>query len=684
MVECLNPKLALAIFLVSFVIWKAAAAQNWSNSIFLSLLWVMIVQFMLDFRGSTQYAKGFFLTIWRDGRALMIKLKFVKVTLNWLARHKKSPARLLDDTAKSMPYKTALIQAETGQRMTFFEMNQYVNSVANLLIGKLSKSGLKKGDTVALICDNRIEYGPIWLGMNRVGVVPALINYKLAGKGLKHCLEIVDTKAVIALSEFVDNVIECGIDEKIKIYELTGAEDLPSERRQGSENCNFEIIDFKKELQTTSNLPPEEPYNYIPDSLSDIVMYIYTSGTTGLPKAAKISINRFATFGYMIKYLYRIKRSDSFYNCLPLYHSNGGMVVFAQNIIDGCTMILPKKFSASRFWDDIVKYSATSFNYIGETCRFLLAKKVTPSENHHKIRFIIGNGLKPELWKNFIDRFRIPRVCEFYGATEGVANLANTENKVGSVGFISVIAPFLHPVLVLKVDMETEEVLRDSSTGKALVCKPNEVGMLAGRIEQKGYQKMDGYNDPKAMNSKIVMNVLNNGDKFFKTGDLVTYDELGWVTFKDRTGDTFRWKGENCSTAEVDAAASRILNDNNLAVACVSCLIPGNEGNAGLLVIDNSAIPAEKRQALTKKMVENLSKNFKNELPAYQIPQILRITSKVEVTGTFKIQKAKVKKLGYDINQLPGDDECFVLQRGEYVKIDEEVYRKIVEKELRF
>ena len=628
------------------------------------------------------FCRVFVLTIGRDLSALKSLLYIVAYKLPWLQRHQKTCARLLEDQAKNNPYKDALIQAETGKKWNFHQLNEYANAVGNYF---QLHSGISAKNTVALLCDNRPEYAGIWLGLNKVGIVPALVNYKVTGKGLKHCLEIVNCKAVIVLTEFLDNVIECGLDKDILVYELKADPDLPSVRKGSDNPGNAElydiskVIDLNERLEKSSRLPVEKPY--LLENLHDTQLFIYTSGTTGLPKAAKVSMNRFGMFAFGTANMFGMKTSDIFYSGLPLYHSNAGMIVLGQTIARGNTVILRKKFSASSFWTDCVQYKATAFNYIGEICRFLLAKKVTPVETQHNIRFIIGNGLKPELWRVFVDRFEIPCVKEFYGATEGVANIANTQNKEGSVGFITRIAPSLYPVTIVKVDPETEEPLRDPVSGLVQLADVNEIGMVVGKMADSGFKKFEGYHDKKLNNSKVIENCQSKGDKYFMTGDLACADELGWVTFKDRVGDTFRWKGENCSTAEVDAAASNVLKDNDLAVACVSCTVPGNDGNAGLLVVDVSKKQGDEQQIV--EIVTKLNELF-NILPAYQVPVFVRCALYVEVTGSFKIQKAKLKKIGYDLGSLPEGDRVFVASKGKYVEVDEQMMAKINNCEIRF
>lgn len=261
-----------------------------------------------------------------------------------------------------------------------------------------------------------------------------------------------------------------------------------------------------------------------------------------------------ATFRIM-----NILKSDVVYNPLPLYHTAGGIVGVGMALIQGCTVVLRKKFSASRFWKDCIHYECTVAQYIGELCRYLLSTPVTPEDRQHKLRMMYGNGLRPQIWTQFATRFNIPIIGEVYGATEGNSNLANTANHTGAIGFIPVVIEKFLPIQIVKVDEETGDVIRNEK-GHCIRCKPGETGLLLGQVDQSNaIRAFHGYTNQEDTQKKLLHNVFKNGDLFFNSGDMVVRDILGYIYFKDRTGDTFRWKGENVATLEVEATISNII-----------------------------------------------------------------------------------------------------------------------------
>uniref|UniRef100_A0A0L8FZ86 Long-chain-fatty-acid--CoA ligase n=2 Tax=Octopus bimaculoides TaxID=37653 RepID=A0A0L8FZ86_OCTBM len=320
-------------------------------------------------------------------------------------------------------------------------------------------------------------------------------------------------------------------------------------------------------------------------------MFIYTSGTTGLPKAATITHCRYFFMAYGIKQFLQVKESDVLYNTLPLYHSAGGILGIGQTLLGGTTCVIRKKFSASQFWIDCVHYGCTVSQYIGEICRYLLAQPNRPEEKQHKLRLMFGNGLRPQIWEQFQKRFSIEQIGEFYGATEGNCSLINIDNTVGAVGYTTRILPFLYPVTLVKVDEYTGEPVRDTN-GICVKAKPGEPGLLVGKIVKGDpTREFDGYLNQKETSKKIIPDVFRKGDRAFATGDILSMDAFGYMYFRDRTGDTFRWKGENVSTSEVEAVISNILKLQDVVVYGVE--IPGVEGRAGTFKIQKTELRKE-------------------------------------------------------------------------------------------
>ncbi|KTF93049.1 hypothetical protein cypCar_00032117 [Cyprinus carpio] len=456
----------------------------------------------------------------------------------------------------------------------------------------------------------------LWLGLAKVGVEPALINFNLRRDSLMHCMGVSGARGMV----------------------------------------------FGVEL------------------LDDRLFYIYTSGTTGLPKAAIIVHSRYyriAAFGY---YSFGLGPDDVVYCCLPLYHSAGNIVGVGQCLLHGLTVVIRRKFSASRFWDDCVKYNCTVVQYIGEICRYLLSQPVRPSESCHQVRVAMGNGLRPNVWEDFMKRFNIKRIGEFYGATECNCSLANMDNKVGACGFNSVILPSVYPIRLLRADEDTMELIRDSQ-GLCVPCKP---GIIVGRINPHDpLRRFDGYANQEATNKKISHNVFKKGDSVYVSGDLMVMDEFGYVYFRDRGGDTFRWRGENVSTTEVEGILSSLLKHTDVAVygvsvpgchcSCTLSYSSGVEGKAGMAAIVD---------VTNYFNCETFLRDVQNALPSYARPIFLRLSPEVDKTGTFKIQKTRLQKEGFDPQQTT-DQLYFLNSRlGRYESLTEELYSAIMQGKL--
>jgi fatty-acyl-CoA synthase len=359
----------------------------------------------------------------------------------------------------------------------------------------------------------------------------------------------------------------------------------------------------------------------------------------------------------------RLTPDDRVYITLPLYHSAGGVMAAGAALLSGGSMVLTRKFSASRFWSDCVRYEATAFQYIGELCRYLLNSPSSPDERRHRVRVCIGNGLRPEVWGPFQSRFGIPRILEFYGATEGNVALMNFDGKVGAVGRLPGFMRRLLGVQLVKYDVAKDAHVRGAD-GFCVPCKPGEVGEAIGKISDR--MRFEGYTSREATEKKVLRDVFQRGDAYFRTGDLLRCDAEDYVYFVDRIGDTFRWKGENVATsevAEVIAVCPGVREANVYGVA-----IPGQDGRAGMaaLVVDGGFDPAQ------------LAAHVARELPSYARPLFLRLQPELEVTGTFKHRKVDLVEEGFDPARVTDPVLFFDVERGAYVPLDGALHARIL------
>ncbi|XP_017121069.1 long-chain fatty acid transport protein 4 [Drosophila elegans] len=594
----------------------------------------------------------------RDLTALWAYIKLLRYT----KRHERlnyTVADVFERNVRIHPEKVAVV-SET-QRWTFRQVNEHANKVANVL----QAQGYRKGDVVALLLENRAEYVATWLGLSKIGVITPLINTNLRGPSLLHSITVAHCTALIYGEDFLEAVSDV-------------AKDLPAELtlfQFNNENNNSQTeksIPQAKNLNALLTTASNEKPNKTQVNHHDKLVYIYTSGTTGLPKAAVISHSRYLFIAAGIHYTMGFQEEDVFYTPLPLYHTAGGIMCMGQSVLFGSTVSIRKKFSASNYFADCTKYNATVGQYIGEMARYILATKPSEYDQKHRVRLVFGNGLRPQIWPQFVERFNIAKVGEFYGATEGNANIMNHDNTVGAIGFVSRILPKVYPISIIRADQDTGEPIRDKN-GLCQLCAPNEPGVFIGKIV-KGNPSREflGYVDEKASAKKIVKDVFKHGDMAFLSGDLLVADEKGYLYFKDRTGDTFRWKGENVSTSEVEAQVSNVAGYKDTVVYGVT--IPHTEGRAGM-----AAIYDPERELDLDTFAGRLAK----VLPAYARPQIIRLLTKVDLTGTFKLRKVDLQKEGYDPS-LVKDALYYQTSKGRYELLTPQVYDQVQRNEIRF
>jgi fatty-acyl-CoA synthase len=516
------------------------------------------------------------------------------------------------------------------------------------------EQNLAKGDSVCLLMPNRPEYMAIWLGLTKVGCVVALLNTNLMGASLAHCIHTVAPRAVIVDAELagaLTGALSC--DTTASAIWVHGAADAPYRR-----------IDTEIDRHSGETLDKD---NRRAPHIDDPALYIYTSGTTGLPKAAIVTHGRIMQWTHWFAGLMDTQPTDRMYDCLPMYHSVGGVQAPGAVLLGGGSVVLREKFSAGQFWQDITRWDCTLFQYIGELCRYLLHSPSTALETGHRIRMACGNGLRPDVWKAFQNRFRIPRILEFYAATEGAVSLFNVEGEPGAIGRIPPFLAHRPPVVLVKFDVETEGPLRDPQ-GHCIRCAANEIGEAIGPLPASSSavsNRFEGYTNPEASQKKILRDVFEPGDAWFRTGDLMRKDQRGFFYFVDRTGDTFRWKGENVAASEVASVICSFPGITHANVYGVE--IAGMEGRAGMaaLAVDGALDLVAFRDDLIRR------------LPNYARPLFLRIRNELDLTGTFKYTKTDLVRQGY--NPLATADAIYFDHPDEkrFVPLDPALYEEI-------
>ena len=579
-------------------------------------------------------------------------LKAIELTSRIEADPHRLFADIVEGWSKRQPDRPALI-SEAGT-FSYGTLAERINRCARWALS----AGIETGDTVCLVMPSRPDYIAAWLGITKVGGVVALTNTKLVGLSLAHCINVADADHVILASDLAE------------IFEMARPHlnRAPKIWIHGSHG-NVASIDAALDRTDGSPLSPAERRGV---TISDRALLIYTSGTTGLPKAASISHRRILNWGGWFAGLTDASPEDRLYDCLPVYHSVGGIVAPCSMLSAGASLVLSDKFSASTFWQDIARQDCTLFQYIGELCRYLLKAPPSEYESQHRLRLACGNGLRGDIWEAFQARFSIPQILEFYAATEGNFSLYNIEGKPGAIGRIPPLLAHRFPAAIVRIDMDAGTPVRTEG-GLCILCARGEVGEAIGRIgmADEGGGRFEGYTDAGETEKKILRDVFVKGDAWFRTGDLMKLDEAGFFHFVDRVGDTFRWKGENVATSEVNEAVADcpgVVDATTYGVA-----IPGADGRAGMaaIVVDDGFDLAEFRDHLSRR------------LPAYACPVMVRFCTALDTTETFKQKKQQLVRGGFD-PRLVTDPLFFKdLESGAYRPMDPATYARIVDGSIR-
>jgi acyl-CoA synthetase (AMP-forming)/AMP-acid ligase II len=519
---------------------------------------------------------------------------------------------LIEKLAFEYPDRKALFFGENS--WTWSSVNDECNKRANFF----RKLNIKNGDTISIMMENCPDYLFLTGGINKIQGVSALINVHQRKQALVHAFNLSNPEWIV-------------VDNDNLPYLLETKEDLPL----GDDRilvCNAEggtkesLGDLNKELEEIS---VENPNSTLKANIREIALNIFTSGTTGLPKAVTLSNFKFLHVSIFGVLTLKLDVGDTIYIPQPLYHGLGLMVGWGGAVWRGASIALRKRFSASNFWQDIKKYNATCTLYIGEIPRYLLNRPKSEFVKDSPLRKMVGLGLKKDVWERFSSRFNVPHIVEYFGLTES-GGFVNVSGKPGMVG--RNVFPGIH---IVKVDSDTNEVLRNKN-GRCILCKPGEIGIALVRVIPE--DDFTGYKSKEATEKKLVYNVIEEGDVYFNTGDILKLHKDRWVSFVERSGDTFRWKGENVSTSEVESIIISFPNIRSAVVYGVE--IPGSEGKAGMaaLTLHDSG----------NFNLETFSRFLISALPGYSIPVFLRIRQNLEVTGTFKLRKVTLKGEGFD------------------------------------
>ncbi|HWA69328.1 MAG TPA: long-chain-acyl-CoA synthetase [Rhizomicrobium sp.] len=566
----------------------------------------------------------------KDASASRAWLRALEMT----ARIEDAPSRTFPVVVEELGARFGGAPALIGAQQTFShaQLAARANRVARWALAE----GIQKGDTVCLLLPNAPDYLALWLGLTRIGAVAALLNTNLRGEALGHCMRVANARHTIIADSMASAMDGMVMGAKLWWH--------------GEAFCVL--------LDTFCGAPLDEDEKR-DVTLNDRALLIYTSGTTGLPKAAPVSHRRVMNWTHWFAGMTGATAEDRLYNCLPMYHSVGGVVASGAVLVAGGAVILREKFSATRFWQDVADSGATMFQYIGELCRYLLTSDAPVPP--HRLRLAVGNGLGGDVWDAFQGRFAIPRILEFYAATEGNFSLYNAEGQPGAIGRIPGFLAHRFPTAIVKFDAATGLPARGTD-GLCIAVSRGETGEAIGKIAG-GAARFEGYTDAAATEKKILRDVFAPGDAWVRSGDLMRQDAQGFFYFVDRIGDTFRWKGENVATTEVAAVAAGAPGVKAVNIYGVG--VPGHSGKCGMAALeveDGFDVAAFRGHVALR-------------LPAYARPLFLRLVKSLALTETFKQKKHGLAQDGF--NPYASGDALYADLGDGYVPLDAALYARI-------
>ena len=587
---------------------------------------------------------------------------------NAVLRGRISPYYALEDQVARVPPQHEIVWSRDGC-YTYREFYTAVNRYAQFYLSL----GLKPGDVLSFYLMNSAEFLIRLYACWAIGCYPSMINYNLTGEAILHCLRLGVSKVLL-----VDEDRECQVrvKEVLEQAEATGNRVIFFDKQKRAEVAAF---DSKR---------PDDSFraNAIPGATSCL---IFTSGTTGFPKACPFEMSR----------LYRsnVGRGNlvwglpdgiqsRWYDCMPMYHGTGGILAMGV-IAHGATVCVGQRFRASTFWDDIRDSQSTGFIYVGEIARYLVAQPKSPRDKDHKLKVVYGNGMRPDVWRQFRDRFGIELIGEFFSSTEGVFHLINrcygdfTATAVGHHGALLRFLTRKMYVAALTDPNNSKELLRDRE-GRCISSPLTTGGEMLVAVPGKGLESgFAGYiKDDKATNDRFATDVFREGDVFYRSGDALRRDDDGRWFFLDRLGDTFRWKSENVSTAEVAHAVGEFPGVDEANVYGV--LVPGHDGRAGCAALFiKGGLPS-----VGSFDWSGLAKHSRSKLPRYAVPPFVRVL-KGELKGTHnhKQNKVPLREQGIDLTKVDAGDRVFWLQpdSDRYVEFRQSDWNRLDSKQAR-
>ncbi|XP_076020303.1 long-chain fatty acid transport protein 6 [Genypterus blacodes] len=599
------------------------------------------------------YQRMTFPFFWDD---LIYYLKLRKYRKALQARMHRGIITYLDcflQQARTQPSKPFIIYER--ETFTYRDVDVRSNRFANAF--RLD-GAFEQPHVVALLMSNEPDFICVWFGLCKLGCEVAFLNVNIKARSLLHCIHSCGSRTLVVGADLVHLL-----------------EEVYAELQQ--DDISVWVVDHTAPSSGVHSLldkveqMPEECLSDLPKvNIMSNFLFIFTSGTTGLPKAARVGHLK-AIMSMAFLQVCGAMCDDNVYITLPLYHMSASLLGIGGCIQLGATCVLKKKFSATQFWKDCLSNNVTVVQYVGELCRYLVNQPVVPEESAHSVRLAAGSGLRSDVWREFVKRFGGITVREGYGLTEASVGFLNYTDEVGPIGRASYFNKLSMRFELLRYDPLTYEPIR-SESGRCTQAQIGETGILVAPVS--AMNQFLGYAGNKVQSEKkLIRDVFKSGDVYFNTGDLLLHDHRDFLYFRDRVGDTFRWKGENVSTTEVSEVVGEL--DFIQEVNIYGVTVPGHEGRAGM-----AAIVLKQDHQLSS---PNLYHHLVKSLPSYAWPWFLRIQASLDVTETFKQQKGRLVLEGFN-PEIVLDSLYFLdAAQKDFILLDLSLYGDIVSGRIR-
>lgn len=581
--------------------------------------------------------------------------------LNLRETQYKSLGYYLELQAELQPDHPAIV-SDRGT-ITYGQLNRLANRTAHFF----AKQGFVKGDVVALMMENRFEFIIAVTGLAKLGVIVSLINTGLRGETLVHGINLCEARAIIIGEELLP--VYAGICARVRLRE-------PATVFVESRNNDFKIPDNLHTLNPLHNLKTINPLLRNMDksnpsttcdiTSNDILAYMYTSGNTGFRKAVPIVYKRWLGVGHRLASLGQLSPRSIQYVTLPLFLNAGFNVCLAGMLVTGSTIVLQREFSVSRFWSDMRHYKANYFVCVGEMARYLLYQEEKPDDCDNSLETVVVSGMLQDLVGPFKKRFGVSHIFEIYGTTEGVGTFVNYDEVPNMCGNLSLRG--LRQGEVVKYDEECESIVLDEN-GHAIKCCPGESGILLAEINE--LNEFRGYlHDPEATEAKILRNVFEEGDQYYRTDDLMLLQNDEYISFVDRLGDTYRWKGKTVSAGAVADVTYKFFGPIEDSAA-YGVRIPGYEGRAGMVAL---VLMEDEPMEWPK-----LAQHIQSRMPEHARPLFIRICESFDTSNGLTRHKKQLRAEGFDLGVVTDPIYFLHPEKNTYVPLTGALYKDIVQ-----